>query len=459
MSFAVNFYSFKKAQNSTKRPADAPGVSYNCVLKDDCSTINPIIRLQTIITDSPNYNYAYIAEFERYYFVNDWVFSGRLWEAVCNVDVLATYKDTIAETSNYIVRASAESDEFICDSAYPARTEITRRLATITNHFIGGGCYVVGVQGNGLTNYYAMTIAQLDGLIEYLFSDDYVHQILPSDVIEQYPQYKVNLNPLQFITSITQYLFNVEVSTSPTQVIVGWGTTNIEAPRVRRVTTYIDDWILSSHPQAATRGAYLNSDPFTKYILCYPPFGTITLSATAIARVEQIQTRVVLDAVAGSATLSVVDFHSDTVFSVVHGSLGNQISISGAIAPGTGTGNIIEAGVTAFGQALTGNIGGALQTGIDSIKSSLANAIPSVSSAGGVSGGMDGAVGPCSMVTDHFLIVDEDLAGIGRPLMKVRTHGSLPGFQSSQNPDIQISGSKQEADQIISYLRNGFYYE
>ena len=64
----VIFYSHLKRSNSTKLPSG--GTEIACVLKDDCSVISPVLEIKTATL--PDYNYAYIPDFGRYYYVNDW---------------------------------------------------------------------------------------------------------------------------------------------------------------------------------------------------------------------------------------------------------------------------------------------------------------------------------------------------------------------------------------------------
>ena len=65
--------------------------------------MNPVVELSS----SPiGYNYAYISDFGRYYFINDITYDKGIWVMTLNVDVLATYKTTIGSTSTYLLRSS-----------------------------------------------------------------------------------------------------------------------------------------------------------------------------------------------------------------------------------------------------------------------------------------------------------------------------------------------------------------
>lgn len=67
-------------------------------LREQSSIVSPSIMIKH---DNPsNFNYAYIPEFKRYYFITD-ITSIRngLWEVTMHVDVLMSFKDGIKNTS------------------------------------------------------------------------------------------------------------------------------------------------------------------------------------------------------------------------------------------------------------------------------------------------------------------------------------------------------------------------
>jgi len=80
------------------------GGSYSCTLKDTTSVLNPVLILKT---SDPvyNYNYLYIQEFGRYYFINDIrSVNNNVWEISAHVDVLETYKTAILANNAVVKR-------------------------------------------------------------------------------------------------------------------------------------------------------------------------------------------------------------------------------------------------------------------------------------------------------------------------------------------------------------------
>ena len=106
----VRFFTFSKKYNSTARPSTGYS-EYECVIKSSSDVITPTIELQIGLSANPSsFNYCYIPDYNRYYWVKDWTFYNHLWVATLNVDVLATWKPYIVNTSMFVYRASNEYD-------------------------------------------------------------------------------------------------------------------------------------------------------------------------------------------------------------------------------------------------------------------------------------------------------------------------------------------------------------
>lgn len=86
-----------------------------CVLKDQTSILKPTIRILTN-SDIYTYNYMYIAEFERYYFIDDIVsVNNNKWEVSGHVDVLETYKNSILANTAVVKRQAALYNTYLND--------------------------------------------------------------------------------------------------------------------------------------------------------------------------------------------------------------------------------------------------------------------------------------------------------------------------------------------------------
>ena len=87
--------------NSEKNKLDkslSNELKFNGKLREESSVVNPSIMIQA--TNPSGYNYAYIPEFKRYYFITDMVsIRTGIWEISMHVDVLMSFKDSIKSTS------------------------------------------------------------------------------------------------------------------------------------------------------------------------------------------------------------------------------------------------------------------------------------------------------------------------------------------------------------------------
>lgn len=99
----VIFYSVKDPKNKlSKKLASANTVSGH--LKESCSILSPTIGFAYFSTFK-NYNYAYIEEYGRYYFITDVTFDGHVLEMKMEVDPLMTWKTDILNSTGTAHRA------------------------------------------------------------------------------------------------------------------------------------------------------------------------------------------------------------------------------------------------------------------------------------------------------------------------------------------------------------------
>ena len=115
--------SFSKKKNSTATPS-SNSEPLSGTLREGCSVIKPIIGFELSRLTFANWNYAYISDFYRYYYIQDWVWDEGLWWAYMEVDPLASFKAGIGASSCYVLRSASEYNNKIIDSIYPTRNEV-----------------------------------------------------------------------------------------------------------------------------------------------------------------------------------------------------------------------------------------------------------------------------------------------------------------------------------------------
>lgn len=123
-------------------------------LREETSILEPTIILEYI---SQNFNYIFIEEFNRYYFVDDIIIiSNKLMSISLSVDVLMSYKDEIKELNGFVLRNEFNFNPFIIDDKLPVEvgTEIlTMEIPSnvfmsdensITGSYLLNGFYIGG---------------------------------------------------------------------------------------------------------------------------------------------------------------------------------------------------------------------------------------------------------------------------------------------------------------------------
>lgn len=473
MAITVNFYTFSKKTNSTKQPTGTAALSASCLLKDATSIISPVFQIRT--SDPTTYNYCYCRAFHRYYFISDITWNKGYWEIRCKCDVLATYKTTIGSTNGYILRAANNSDGDIIDELYPATSAIDTEIAysaystgwsnTMSIGYTdwSAGDFVVGVQGTGVGSvngviYYAMDAADLVRLINNFYANSGNNTWfgnLAKGVVNSIASLS------DYIASIRWYPYPLVYSNTQTQIYLGsWPVVdgnnvplyafNLEdtRPCSREVT-------IMRHPQAATRGAYLNYAPYSHYEIVDPLVGVIPVNSDIAKVINTIKCTVTPDYTTGQAKYELTTA-GDVVFYTTYINFAVDINLAGA------TGVNIGKVVAGLGAAASGfATGGA--TGFLGMAAGIGNAITEGTATPGGNQSSGGFVQYGSgqfMLRGYFKpIVNEDKTNKGRPYCTWNNPATVLDYMVIDNPHVAVAGTAQEIDQINGYLASGFYYE
>lgn len=145
MALSVYLYNNTKRLKSTK---EAPQYSrvLDCVLKDNTSLLNPIIRIKD--TSKPMENYFKILD--RYYWVvNVTSLTSDLWEITGEVDPLTTFRGSILGTPAFVLYDSTPNTQ-LPDTRLAVKTDCEVYTATANmpwNFAAGDGTYLIATTG------------------------------------------------------------------------------------------------------------------------------------------------------------------------------------------------------------------------------------------------------------------------------------------------------------------------
>ena len=470
MGISVNMYTFSKYANSTEQPAGA-GTSFDCVLKDTSGVINPTIALKLDMSFNVSaYNYAYIPDFERYYFVREWTWERGLWVASLDVDVLATYKTQIGVSTQYVLRSSLASNGKILDTIYPTTSDITHQRVAVELPWkihLEDGYYVVGIIGDanntlGAVNYYAFTQSEMNAFNKALMaSADWLN--VPTEEIST-ELLKALYNPYQYVVSALWFPRVIPLTEAPAVASInfGWWNITVKCRKLKATATSFSGSInIPKHPQAATRGEYLNLSPYSKYTLNFTPFGSFPLDTTKLSGTSILNYTVLIDYISGTGRLNIAPQFPDgnsPIIESVEGMCSVPIQLAQIARDYIGTTATAIASVGDVVQsAVTGNIGGAISNFASGIDSTLKAAAPQLRTSGG-NGNISNFITAPQLYCQFFNLVQEYNEKLGRPLCEARVINTIPGYIMCMDADVKTASTQTENERIKEYLEGGFYY-
>lgn len=474
----IEFYNFAKRENSTKQvsPSDATKLTISSAyLKDKTSFQNPTIILKEkpngVVFSPSAYNYCSIPYWQRYYFVTDWRWANGVWEVDLKVDVLASFKTSIGSLSAYVVRAASASNGNVYDGKYPINANTTIQTTALAQSIdINHGCYIVGVVNCantqyriGAVEYYAMTESELNALLQFLYSGSIYQMSNITEIGEGL--FKSLMNPMQYITSCIWIPLDAQYTTSHTQANIDigyWSNISGVTGRIIEGAVFFKQnyYQLPSHPQAATRGNYLNYSPYTKHTLYYPPFGAIPINTSFKNAGSYLCIDLCFDVTKGLSNLRLSMQNTSTtedkttrkVFAERSGQCCVPIQLNQV-------GTDLISGVTGVASTILSGINGDYIGAANGLIGTAANVIQNNANSLGYNGSFMGAVECPMIVSEFYPIADEDNTEYGRPLCATRTLNTLSGYIQCGDADHELGGTDSERKAINNYLKNGFFYE
>lgn len=467
MAFRVNLFEFSKRSNSTLRPS-GNGFVTDCNTNEPVDLMAPVLKFN--ISGPFNFNYLYVQNWERYYWIDSWTWDNGIWVCSCSIDALASWRNDIGECTEYVLRSSYNYNGDIVDTTYPlvANTDVVRTDMTgwsVQSSAVG--CYVVGIVGaNGLVEYY-----KIDNIAEfgaYMFGTNpnstLWDEIIADDPGVQaggYPSFmKAQFNPLQYVVSCMWYPFAIPTTGSKVHVYFGYFDCGYQAYKINRsnYALFSSRVSIPDHPQT-NRGVYLNYAPYTRLRLSALPWGEVDLDTTKFANQGVIFLEGWLDPVTGSTKLYVSNGGNEETILILVGQIGVPEQLSQVLKDNLAT---VTGGLSAIAgltQAAAGNVIGGIATAVSGIGNAVAAQYPDVSTTG--TNGARIAVCPTKiwLTTTHQYICEEDRPNHGRPLCERFQLSLLPGYLLISDPDVSIPATKAEIDKIKNYMINGFFYE
>lgn len=115
-------------------------------LKDHTSIMNLTIRIQHVNPAIYFYNYMYIADFKRYYFIDDIVnLANNIWEIRASVDVLYSFMVDINQSRAIIEKVENEdgANLYLDDGSFVMDTRKYNEVKVFPNGLNNNGTYIL----------------------------------------------------------------------------------------------------------------------------------------------------------------------------------------------------------------------------------------------------------------------------------------------------------------------------
>ena len=463
----IIFYNnFHKRRNSFLLPdSSTESVTWEGSLKEPSSVTNPEIRLRGgTNTSNPRTNtYAYIADFGRYYFINDWTWEAGFWVADMSCDVLASGRDVILSQTAFVSYSASSYNTQLIDSRLS--TESLMAVSTVDGEILTGlsysasttGCFVVNVissQGVGGVATYRLTATQLSNLISVLSIED------ATEFLDQIEQLFAGASAnailscvwIPFIVSAgagaiggnTVYIGNYDTGVSGTLI----STCDFTSSTSLTIPWPYTDWRRSSQ--------------FMSALLFLPYLGVVSLPMDRLMRCTSISASLTIDYATGGATY-VVNGTGAGALLIESFNLGCNIPISSMSVDPYGA---VKESVSAVSSIAKLNISSAISSAFEAVEE-LAFPETTVSGAFGqsksnastyVNYGNDSLV-RLWLYYREFSDSPADLAStIGRPYKAVTSLSSLSGYAQTVNFSSRW-GYAGEKEAVNALMDGGVYIE
>lgn len=450
----VIFYRFNKAKNETKIPNE--GDSIDVFLKEQCSVLNPVLVLNINPSD---YNYFYIPQFMRYYFISDCTYIGNETFSVSGqVDVMASYRNEILASSQYIQRAATGYDSTIPDVMYPAkggRHELYAGIPLVdVVRDYKQGTYILGVIGSSPgyagvpVTYYALGYDEMRKFNAYLFNTDNYGTMITDDVIKAF------FNPMDYIISCIYIPYQIDFTRwTSTDIDFGWFKTSDISAYIVEPYYFVPTDLNHDFTIPKPHGDYRDLSPWTQYRI-WIGNSYYDLPPEKLYNYQTLRVSPEIDMVTGVMNVAVNGVNGEQSDNILRCSFqyGCPIALAQIRTDVAGMATGIAG---AAGNIASLNIGKA----VNSVMSAIESAIPDPAVKGS-NGGLGSAYWNVyvELYTWYYDTVPLDASRVGRPVCKEDTISNYTGYCLCRSAEIELDGAyADEIDSVTSYMNGGFY--
>ncbi|MBO5811394.1 MAG: hypothetical protein J6R32_11290 [Bacteroidales bacterium] len=455
----LELFSFNKRRNSTKIPT-SQGVQVTVDLKHETDFDTPTFLL---FTDPRSYNYCKWNN--SYYYINShrYVRTG-IYEISCTIDSLATERDNIMSSTQFVIRSSVSPDYTIIDNFYPAfyKPEVIQTPGSgIT--FSDTGSYVLAVKTEDGIKYYGISAGDLNALFRTLMTakQEDLWSYITDLAITLLPGF---LNVTDYIIACRWVPFLVQAGQGEEDIYLGYWNSGIRGNLYNKTLQMgVAGMGFGLHPYTGAK-EFMNCSQYYQVTVFVPGCGEMPIDIAKCKPSSGLYVEFKIDVLGNVSGCISSD---NKIIQRFSGSVGRDVPISSADGVGSGLAGIgggVTALVTATAGALTGGIGGValaglIAGGIGAIGSGIANTVPDINTTGALSSYFVPPGSNNFYVTEYKYDITEQNGAInGYPCMKTLTL-STSGYYQVKDPQVDFANDLKIKEDIIQYMAGGFYVE
>lgn len=487
MAHTFTFGKVAKRKNSTLQ--GAVSASYDVLFKTPTSIDEPTITLH----HAGDFDYNYAKYGDNYYFVTDKVSRNNdLWEVSLELDPLATCKDEILASTQFVTYSSNMTSIWLPDTRIPVQKNATvaQRTTTMNFLFTDGGFYVLSAIGKDGCEVYCTDKANIKRMIADLNDwrtdlKDEIFQALPFPTPADEKEATANLYTVALQTGVVgnaytdapscirsciwvPFFLSSFADGGGTTIKLGAYDTNATAyscktsPVTNTVSVQIP-WQFNDWRRAICEEVYL-------YL---PLVGMVALSSDELINQTSISVEWSATATDGCVAYRILSG------SQVIGTYGANCAVNYpiGISQQASAGEIVQTAMSGIDRAIStavhssispisavASVGGSMFEGfmagydVENIKNTTHN-----SCIGGIGGGAGVGLSldlKCFTVAHPTVIEPSAMAAtMGLPTMKPMTLSSLSGYCQCANAHVSAAVDAPILNKIDAYLNSGFYIE
>lgn len=466
-------WDFIKDRKSTKVP-DTEGTEVNIKLKENTSITTPTFILSFDTT--PVFTYCQYMFY--YYFVEDITFlSNNQYEVHCNIDVLATYREDILSSTQYILRSASDYDVLLDDNVFePQQNGIITMTQSLSN-LNKDGVYIVKY-GSSTSAQYGVTYrcgtkTEIGNFIKGCYDlnnwqnlVDITFEKLQKTVFD-FSQYIQEIYWLPVAISDIENQYSIVPFVGAWQITSGEGGTK----------EFLDDYYLALGTQITIPNRYYNDyrdyeKKFTQFLLDIPGVGSINIDPREVYKGLEIQYAIDLKtgdakhAISTSDGVLLTTIRCNYKVPVSYATFNNNF-VKGA--------NQVIEGVTGVFTSAAGVATGTVAANMPSIGGNLGNyaqnfggVISGLVELGSITTHMCNAQGSMADINTNnyysltryvYNCAEQPLLNIGRKLHQYRQLSSLSGYCQCLDAILNTDAYGQIKQIILDYMNNGFIIE